>query len=161
MRRPLDPAPTDRPVPAGLQFLPWAPERAGDFFATHEDAWSTRPARQALSESEWVAFCSAGDDFRADLSLLAVEGDEPVGFVLCEVDRAEATGWISTIGVRPRYRGRGIASALLRETFRNFRGAGLLAAELEVGDDNPIARRVYERLGFAVVGHRIVYAQPA
>lgn len=44
----------------------------------------------------------------------ATIADEMVGFIAGEIDRTKKLGWITTIGVRPQYRGQRIATALLR-----------------------------------------------
>ena len=159
MHRDLGQSLPQYPLPEGIQLVPWTTKRAGLFFATHEDAWSTRPKLQIWREDAWIAYWDGGNDFRADLSLLAVAGDEAAALILCEVDGVTREGWISKVGVRPRYRGRGLATALVSHALHTFRAAGLTTALLNVGDDNAVARRVYERLGFILVGHRVVYTK--
>jgi ribosomal protein S18 acetylase RimI-like enzyme len=57
-----------------------------------------------------------------------------------------------TIGVRQRYRRRGIGGALLRRLVERARDADLHAVSLSVEEDNP-AMRLYERIGFIPEGH--------
>lgn len=57
-----------------------------------------------------------------------------------------------TIGVLPRWRGRGIGEALLRRLLDRARESSVRALSLSVEDDNP-AIRLYERVGFVRVGH--------
>lgn len=159
MQRDLGRPVVEYPLPGGLRLVPWTAERAGLFFAVHEDAWSTRPGYQGSSAAEWSAYWAGDDDFRADLSLLALDGDEGAGLLLCDVDSEASAGWISKVGVSPRWRRRGLASALMGRALSRLRAEGLGSVALDVGDDNPDARRLYERLGFAVVGHRTVYGK--
>jgi mycothiol synthase len=151
LRRPLP----DRPLPAGLTLVGWAEGRAGRFHAVYRDAFRERPGFPDWDREAWTAAFAGGATFRPDLSLLALDGDEGAGFVVCHVDAG--AGWIAQIGVRPRWRGRGLASALLCAVMRGFRAEGLDVAMLEVNANNPGARGVYERLGFAVVGRRASY----
>ena len=61
-------------------------------------------------------------------------------------------GWIQDLGVRRAWRKRGVASALLCQSMRAFKAAGLDYAMLGVDTENPTcALRLYERLGFAQV----------
>ncbi|WP_344569987.1 ribosomal protein S18-alanine N-acetyltransferase [Streptomyces axinellae] len=71
------------------------------------------------------------------------------------------TGDIQTIGVLPAYRGTGLGSRLLRALLgaaTDFECAEVL---LEVRVDNLPAQRLYERFGFAPIGIRRGYYQPA
>ena len=55
-----------------------------------------------------------------------------------------------SIGVVERRRGQGVGTRLLTELHDAARDAGITALSLSVEDGNP-ARRLYERLGYAVV----------
>lgn len=150
----------DVALPEGVQLLPWTAERATTFFAVHEDAWTTRPAGPRLHERAWIAYWSGDDGFRPDLSHLAIDATgHGVGFILCDVDEPAAVGWITKLGVRPTARGHGLGAALLTRTLRDLQRLGLRRAALDVGADNPTARRLYARLGFAEVGQRTLWAK--
>ena len=56
------------------------------------------------------------------------------------------------IGVSPAFRGRGLGTALLAATVELAREQGVAALGLSVSERNEVARRLYERAGFAVVG---------
>lgn len=57
-------------------------------------------------------------------------------------------GYVRELGVLPAYRGRGIASALLRQTFAAYRAAGRTWVQLAVDVENTSgALGVYERVG--------------
>jgi mycothiol synthase len=58
-------------------------------------------------------------------------------------------GWLEHVSVRRRWRNRGLASALIAESLRGLRDAGLSDAALGVDAENISgAVRVYERMGF-------------
>ena len=60
-------------------------------------------------------------------------------------------GRVDLIGVRPAWRGRGLAPALLAEALRTFAAAGMDAAGLDVDTGNETgALRLYEGMGFGV-----------
>lgn len=84
--------------------------------------------------------------------LLAFADSEAVGFVTCFVGystfRAMPLLNIHDIAVLPAWRGRSIAGMLLRETEALGRSLDCCRITLEVRDDNPRARSVYDRAGF-------------
>ena len=65
-----------------------------------------------------------------------------------------------SFAVIPNLHGLGIGSALLDEAERLSRERGFRTAEIRVEKDNPRARRLYERRGFAVVGEATGPAPP-
>lgn len=102
---------------------------------------------------------------------LAAETTEVVGYATnaaYEDDWAEqgfSEGWTDRLGVRPGWRGRGIARALLTASLRSFAEAGLDAAGLGVDSDNPCrAFERYEGLGYhathTVVMHGLTEENP-
>jgi ribosomal protein S18 acetylase RimI-like enzyme len=173
MERDLRSAIPEAPLPAGLALAEWSPDLAPRFYETCVDAFSDRPGPM-WTQDEWVGGFGGGA-LRADLSWLALapdpagnpqaggDGREGVGYVLCDVrDTRDGgkVGAVRQVGVRPRWRGRGVASALLCAAMRAFRAEGAGRAVLDVNVDNPRARRVYERLGFVVTGSFTVYTKP-
>jgi len=81
--------------------------------------------------------------------MLVEEGTETAGFAICKVHPGDAElGWIQILGVRPRWRGRGVGRALLLTAFGAFRTRGLTRAGLGVDAENPTgATRLYESVG--------------
>ena len=70
---------------------------------------------------------------------------------------AEATGWITQVGVGPTARGRDIGAHLIYEAVSRMRSAGEGTITLNVNVDNPHAAALYDRLGFTRVGRRARY----
>ena len=162
MHRDLSRPIPQNPLPAGLAFVPWTPERAGLFYRTYLDAFSTRPLFSGMSEEAWCHAFTGLEGFRADLSRLMLKGAEPAGYALCAViwgegERTEREGWVTQMGVRPAWRHRGLAGCLLAEVIRQFVAERVPYAWLDVNEDNPEARRVYERLGFVWARSFTVY----
>jgi ribosomal-protein-alanine N-acetyltransferase len=87
-----------------------------------------------------------------------LEGDDGAeGFVLWRVTMDEAE--LLTIAVHPRVRRRGAGRALLDSAIAGAREAGAGVLLLEVGEDNPAARGLYDSTGFSTVGRRAAYYQ--
>ena len=112
-----------------------------------------------------MEYYSDDPDFRPGLTLLAMRGDEAIAFIRCDVtaerEWGARLGWIAHLGVRPEWRGRGVASGLLSLIMRRLRVEDLGYVELDVGSDNPEAKRLYERAGFTGTGHRTLYGKDA
>ena len=83
-----------------------------------------------------------------DLSLVALEGDDVVGWsgLLALGEDGEAENLLT--GVRRSHRGRGIATALKREQARRAKEAGLRRIETTNDEANAPMRAVNARLGF-------------
>ena len=69
----------------------------------------------------------------------------------------DTTADIQTIGVLPRFEGRGIGRALLTELLGEARRRGADTVMLEVRADNPRAQGLYTRFGFQQIHTRKKY----
>ncbi len=100
-----------------------------------KDAWPILDLVAVLTWSEVVR-------------LKAVEDHEMIGFVAGDPRPAQNAGWIATIGVDPRFQGRGIGRALLRacEERLNFP-----TVKLTVRISNDRAISLYEKEGYRTV----------
>ncbi len=157
MRRYLD---MDIPhIPSPFQHMAWNDQNAGQFFQAYQDAFRERPGFPNRQFDEWLAGYKQDDDFKHDLSFLAFDGDEIVGFITAGVANFHQTpmGWIIQVGSHPNWRGRGVAAGLITRVMVALKAMGLPYVELHVHDNNPTARRVYEKLGFSVQGKRVRY----
>ncbi|HVF48544.1 MAG TPA: N-acetyltransferase [Pyrinomonadaceae bacterium] len=84
------------------------------------------------------------------ISFRAVSNDGAmVGFIvgLIEPDR---TGHITTVGVAPEHRRRGIAQSMMRKAEDGFRRRNVRLLRLEVRSINRGAQQLYENLGYTV-----------
>ncbi len=89
------------------------------------------------------------------LTLTALEGDEPVAFVLARKAADEAE--IIVIATRPFAQRRGIAKKLLNEVSSQLSKQNIAALFLEVAAGNAAARGLYETCGFKTVATRPKY----
>lgn len=85
-----------------------------------------------------------------DVSYLLSDSDGPVAGLVSS-DLGDGEGYIGAIGVRRRGRGRGAATAMLRQSFHDLAAAGFPAAKLDVDGENATgALGLYERAGMSV-----------
>lgn len=83
------------------------------------------------------------------------EGDALVAMGGCRVMQQRACAYRAEIGpfyATPAWQGHGAGDALMEAMRRHASDAGVWQLELFVADDNPRARRFYERHGFQAVG---------
>jgi tRNA threonylcarbamoyladenosine biosynthesis protein TsaB len=88
-------------------------------------------------------------------AILAIDADEPAGFLLAR--RAADEAEIITIATRPRAQRRGVARQLLSRQLEDFAGDGVRQAFLEVAASNAAALQLYRGAGFAEAGRRKDY----
>ncbi len=78
------------------------------------------------------------------------EYDEMSAFAIGVID-PDGVGHITTVGVAPEYRRRGLARLILQEIERTFIARGVTTVRLEVRTCNVAAQRLYEQLGYVTV----------
>ena len=90
----------------------------------------------------------------SDTSVVAIEDGRVVGYCLSALERKGNTvrGHILSIAVLPEYRGRGIGKRMMSEVERILKEKGAEYVYLEVEEDNLVARRLYESLGYKEAG---------
>jgi ribosomal protein S18 acetylase RimI-like enzyme len=155
MSRHLDDTP---PVPDldGVRIVDWRPERSQEVHDMVDLAFQDHWGHTDRTDEMWDEVVGSRD-FRSDWSVLAV--DEATATVVgaalnCAYEQDwQATGvregYTDQLAVAHTHRGRGIASALLKESMHRFAGAGMDAAALGVDAENPSgALRLYEGLGY-------------
>jgi ribosomal-protein-alanine N-acetyltransferase len=77
-------------------------------------------------------------------------GDRIAGYTIARLTRHGAE--IASLAVRPLYRQRGVATALLKTTLRKLRRSGANAVWLMVRPRNEDAIRLYRKFGFVRTG---------
>jgi mycothiol synthase len=154
----LDEAP-EVPAVAGIEIRPVDhPAEARALHRAHQEAFATHWEFRPTSWEEWEQRRIARETFDPTLWWVAVDGDQIVGVAMCEHKRDPDQGWVDALGVRPAYRRRGIAEALLKTTFAEFFRRGERKVGLGVDAESPTgATRVYERAGMRTLWHAIVW----
>jgi mycothiol synthase len=124
-----------------------------DAFADH---WDFR--RQPLEV--WRSYSTNTHRYDPSLWWLVEDGDELAAISLNGWDFSgdPRFGWIQVLGVRPRWRKRGLGTALLRHSFRDFRDRGATRVGLGVDGGNTTgAVRLYETVGMRQVRRSELY----
>ena len=106
----------------------------------------------------WTA--SLGERLDPSLWFLACDGDEIAGLGLfsTRIGDDATRSYVESLSVRPGYRKRGIALALLRHGFKEVAGRDYKAVELDMDSENLTgALRLYERAGFRVIRRTLSY----
>jgi ribosomal-protein-alanine acetyltransferase len=114
------------------------------------DAWPVDAMRSELA-GEHTYYLVAVDDARQD---------EAVAYAGLLAPRGSGQADIQTIAVDPGRRGAGLGRALMHALIDEARRRGAAELFLEVRADNPVARSLYDSLGFAEIGVRRGYYQP-
>jgi mycothiol synthase len=98
------------------------------------------------SYEQWHKQAYERSDTDLSMWFLALADDEAVGFLIGRT--MEGLGWVGDLGVKRAYRRQGVASALLRHSFSDFKRRGFSKVGLGVDASNETrAVRVYEKLG--------------
>ena len=157
---------SDRPMPDGLDVRPVVDadhRRIWDAdVEAFRDHWNAGERTEADFEG-WFA----SPELDTSLWRVAWDGDEVAGSVMNFIYPAEnealelRRGWLDHVSVRRSWRRRGLASALIAESLRALRDAGMTEAALGVDAENPTgALHVYENLGFRRTRTGVQYRKP-
>ncbi len=130
----------------------------GDAFADELDQGGLSALREMRTLGQMGPFTQflsrVSSDFYDMLGgFVWIEDDHVIGNVT--VQRADTYGqrWaIANVAVAPPFRGRGISRKLMAAALEYIEGRGGKWAVLQVRENNPIARGLYERMGFDTLG---------
>jgi len=144
----------ERPLPEGLEIRPIDVSLARAVWDADVEAFQDHWGGFDGSEEHLQRWL---DNPNTDLSLwvVAFDGDQVAGGVLNAIDPDQNAalgiqrGWLGSVFTRRAWRRRGLASALIAESFRRLRDRGMTSAGLGVDGENPSgAFGLYEALGF-------------
>ncbi|MFE7588764.1 mycothiol synthase [Kitasatospora sp. NPDC057512] len=168
MRR-SGPQTEDMVVPAGIELRTFRPgEDDAEWLRLNALAFAHHPEQGTWTEQD-LAERIAEPWFDPAGFFLATRDGKVVGFHWTKVHPATATepelGEVYVVGVDPAEQGSGLGRALTAAGLRHLTGTGagergLGAVLLYVDADNPVAVRVYERLGFTVHEVDLMYRAP-
>jgi ribosomal protein S18 acetylase RimI-like enzyme len=167
MARLLDEPLPDAPLPEGFSIRHLAGEHEVDawvemFNQTFIDHWN-HADMTVERRKHWMQ----NPEYLPGLDLVAVAPDGTLAaFSFCIIEAAnnqrtgDNEGWVADLGTRRGYRKIGLARALLAESMRRFKAAGLDTAKLGVDAQNPNgALRLYESVGFRKVETWLSYVK--
>lgn len=154
MLHPLDDVPS-RPLPSGLEIRPVLPEQMRQVWEAQRDmnAGLFENVAEDWLEEKYPAWL-ANPENKPAFWQVAWEGDRLAGMVMAHLDEADAPhpgmhGYTEHIYVRPQWRGRGLASALITHSLQLLKAQGATEVELGVDAENESAAfRLYEHLGY-------------
>jgi len=152
----LDEEPPDAEWPEGIRLETARRGQERAVFDASEDAFQDHWDHQPHEYEEWREWMVETETYDPANWLLARDGEEIAGVSLLFID--PDVGWVGVLGVRPPWRRRGIAKALLHASFRQIREAGRRRAALGVDAANPTgATQLYESVGMRVVSEAAAY----
>jgi mycothiol synthase len=153
-------------LPEGIELVGYVPDRDDPgLFSAFQDAFAEHWGEAGVEETDWWSenrdAPNAG--FDPGLWFVAADGEEKAGFSISRErdEDGHTTGWVSLVGVRPAWRGRGIGEALLANTLNVFRRRGLPRAALNVDAENMTgALRLYRTVGMEPVPSFTIWSLP-
>jgi mycothiol synthase len=152
-----DDPPPDPELQAGFEIEPFSSELARDFHAALEESFAEHWEYQPSSYEEWWSRQVERPDHDPSLWFFVRADGEVVAATRNDPERSGG-GWIGAIGVRPAWRGRGLAKALLLHSFREFHRRGMRRVGLGVDSENATgATKLYESVGMVVDSEQIVW----
>jgi GNAT superfamily N-acetyltransferase len=148
LSRPVAAAGTAEPagVPAGIALRPVLPEHHPALHAAIRDCF--RGSGHGLQPLDYPAYRAGVQD--VDLWVVAWDGDDVAGLVVSE-RTAEGVVDSPWVAVRPPYRRRGLATALLRRSLLTMAEHGVTVATVQtVAENDNDAVALYEGVGYRV-----------
>jgi mycothiol synthase len=152
----------DRPpraplIPDGLRIEPFSADLARPFHAALEEAFEEHWEHQPEPFEAWWKRQLERPDHDPSLWFVVRDGHVVVAATRNDPERSGG-GWIGTLGVRPAWRGRGLAKALLLQSFREFHRRGQRRVGLGVDSENTTgATKLYESVGMVVDSEQVAW----
>jgi ribosomal protein S18 acetylase RimI-like enzyme len=130
---------------------------ARDFHAVLNEAFEEEWNWVPKPFDRWYEHRVESPDFDPTVWWIVRDGDEIAGVLRGEPQRFD-TGWVGALGVRKKWRKRGLGLALLQHAFAEFHRRGETKVGLGVDAQNPTgATRLYERAGMHVAYEAVAF----
>jgi mycothiol synthase len=144
-------------LPEGLSLETFRVEDARAFHAALEESFQDHWEHHGLPFEEWWEKRSGAADFDPTFWFLIRDGDDVAAVARNDPNR-NGGGWVSALGVRRPWRGRGLGRALLLHTFAEFYREGMPRVSLGVDSENPTgATKLYESVGMTAEIEQVVF----
>lgn len=152
-----DEPPPEPRLPGGLWIEPFSADTARAFHGSLEEAFEEHWEFQPTPFERWWERQLAKPDHDPSLWFLVRDGEDVAAATRNDPERSGG-GWIGAIGVRPAWRGRGLAKGLLLHSFREFHRRGQRRVGLGVDAENATgATKLYESVGMVVDSEQVVW----
>ncbi len=149
LRIQLDAPPPAPEWPGGLRIVPFDPERdACEFHAAEEEAFADDWGYTPHTFDWWSKVFLGSERFDPTLWCV-VRADDEIAAGTISTGDTYGGGWVQELFTRRRWRRKGVATALLRDSFRRFWERGERSIGLIVDTADPGALHLYERAGMA------------
>ena len=156
----LDGAPPAVTLPPGFTLHPVTPSDLRAVHATLDEAFRDHWEHHSEPFDQWWRRRSAVPDVDLAWWFVVKEHDQTVATARTLPGR-DGGLFVATLGVRPRWRGRGLAKALLLHAFARAHAAGHGRASLSVDAANATgATALYRRVGMTVELESAVWERP-
>jgi GNAT superfamily N-acetyltransferase len=154
-----DAEPPEPEWPEGFRVGTLEPGEARAFHAALDEAFAEEWNFVPQPFEEWAERRINVPDFDPTLWFVVRDGDEIAAVLRGDPERGGA-GWVGALGVRPRWRKRGLGLGLLRHAFAEFYRRGQSRVGLGVDAENPTgATRLYERAGMHIIYEAVAFAK--
>ncbi len=145
-------------APDGLRLVEWHAALDEEVRLAHLESFVDHWGSEPRTSEAWAQWYTGHRSFRPDLSCLAIDpiSGQVASLVLCATfpqdwGSVPVEAWVTTVGTRRAWRGKGVARWLLTESLRRIATAPerFERAVLDVDEENPTgALRLYRDLGF-------------
>jgi ribosomal protein S18 acetylase RimI-like enzyme len=93
-----------------------------------------------------------------ELDIVAVRSDGQVGaFCIVWTDPVNRVGLFEPVGTHPDFQRQGLGRAVMREGLRRLQARGMKSAIVSTYEDDPVAIKYYEAVGFQVINRLGTY----
>ena len=153
----LEETPPEPKWPRGVELRPLDVNAHGQqLYAAHIEAFADEWGFTRQSFEEWKKHFIESSKYKPESWLIAWDGDEIAGYAVCNYRMGN--GWVAYVGVRRRWRRRGLGLALLQQTFGAFfvRGTKKICLGVDAASQAG-ATRLYERAGMSVGSEYVSY----
>jgi mycothiol synthase len=153
----LDGPPPEPRFPENIELRPFIKgEHDIPVWQAQNEAFRDHWGSHDQSLEEWKHSRLDDPEFDPSLWAIAWDEDEVAGFTLNRFRMG--IGWIRTLGVRRRWRKRGLGEALLYYSFGEFYRRGMKTIGLGVDAQNPTgATRLYQKAGMYTASEFVTY----
>lgn len=154
----------------GLRVVPFDRDLDEQVRLAHNEAFADHWGSEPRSAEDWQRATTGGRSFRPDWSFLVLADSggatQVAGYTLASAYQQDweaqgyTSGWTDLLGVRPKWRGRRLAPALLAASMNAMRDSGMQRAELGVDSENASgALGLYGGIGYTPIRREVAWAK--